>query len=127
MKKLLLVSTVIEVGAGLLLLLFPTQMALLLLGLQLLTPVEEIYGRLAGALLIALGVACRVACDEAHSRHEHGLVVVMLLYNILIVVAFVYAALALGASAIGLWPAVVLHTAMAAWCVASLRTPEPAH
>jgi hypothetical protein len=121
------VSTVIEVGAGLLLLLFPAQMALFLLGLQLLTPVETLYGRLAGALLIALGVACRVACEEAHSRHEHGLVVVMLLYNILIAAVFVYAALTLGASAIGLWPAVMLHTAMAVWCVASLRTPAHAH
>lgn len=127
MKKLLLVSALIDLVAGLLLLLFPAQVAMLLLGLRLLTPVDQIYLRLVGALLIVLGVACRAACDEAYSRHEHGLVVVMLLYNILIATAFVYASLALGASAIGLWPAVILHAAMAVWCMASLRTPEHAH
>jgi hypothetical protein len=48
MKSLLIVTALIEVAAGLVLLLLPLQTALLLLGSPLGTPTALVMGRLAG-------------------------------------------------------------------------------
>jgi hypothetical protein len=46
----------------------------------------------------------------------------MLVYNFVVAALLGYAGLALGFTGIGLWPAAVAHTALAVWCVASLRS-----
>ena len=82
MKKLLIVTAVIEVGAGVALLCFPSAAVALLLGSSLDTSAAMALGRLAGAALLALGVACWLAHYDAQSRAARGLVSAMVLYNL---------------------------------------------
>ena len=121
MKRLLIVTAVIELGVGVALLCLPSATVTLLLSSGLDTPAAVALGRLAGAALFALGVACWLAQYDARSCAARGLVSAMVLYNLGAVVI-------LGAAGIrsqqpvggALWPAVVLHAVMAIWCVTCL-------
>ena len=42
----------------------------------------------------------------------------MSFYNVAVVAVFIYAGIGMGLFGIGLWPAVLLHTAMPVWCIA---------
>jgi len=117
MKILLAVTAIIEVGAGLALGCCPSAAVALLLGSPLDTPAAVTIGRLAGAALLALGIACWLGRDDAQSRAARGLVAAMVVYNLGAVVLFTFAGVGLGLRGVLLWPAVVLHTMMAVWCV----------
>jgi hypothetical protein len=117
MKTLHTVTAVIEAGAGLALGCCPSAVVALLLGSGLDTPAAVILGRLAGAALLALGVACWLARDDAQGRAARGLVAALLLYNFAAVALFTFAGIGLGLHGVALWPAVVLHAAMTVWCV----------
>jgi hypothetical protein len=120
MKLLLLVTAVIELGAGVALLCIPAAAAALLLGAPLDTPVAVTLGRVAGTALFALGVASWLAQYDAQSCAARGLVGAIVLYNFGAVVVLGVAGIQLRPVGIALWPAVALHAAMTAWCVACL-------
>ena len=117
MKTLYAVSAVIELGAGLALLVFPSAMVNLLLGSPLDALAAIALGRLTGAALLALGVACWLARGDTLGCAARGLVVAMLVYNIGAVVVLGVAGVQLPTTGIALWPAVILHAMMAIWCV----------
>jgi hypothetical protein len=121
MKRLLRLTAIIETATGLGLVAVPSVIIRLLLGSELGTSAAVMLARVAGAALLALGVACWLARDDTQSRAARGLVVAMLMYNIAATAILAFAGIGLGLHGIALWPAVVLHAAMAVWCVACLR------
>jgi hypothetical protein len=114
-------TALIEAGAGLLLVLFPSMPLVLLLGVSQVSAEASVIARVAGAALLALGVACWLARKDSVSRAASGLIVAMLLYNISVGAILVFAAIVDGLHGIALWPGVALHVAMAIWCLACLR------
>ncbi len=111
----------IELGAGIALAFLPGTAAELLLGSSVGTSVGMMVGRVAGAALLALGVACWGARRDKESRAARGLTAGMLLYNVAVVALLVWAGLGQGLIGLAIWPAVLLHTAMAGWCGAYLK------
>jgi hypothetical protein len=109
-------------GAGLAFVVLPSIAIVLLLGSSLETSAAVTIGRLAGAALLALGVACWLARFDSQSRAATGLVAAMLVYNLAAVVLLAWAGIGSGLIGVALWPAVVLHATMAVWCAASLRS-----
>ena len=119
MKNVLTVTALIEVGAGLLLVAFPSPAATLLVGSSLDTPAGFTIVRIAGAALVAIGVICWLARHDGQSRAARRLVGTLLFYNAAILTVLVYAAFGLELSSNGLWPSALVHAAMTVWCMKS--------
>ena len=98
----------------------PSLVGRLLFGAEL-SGVTAVVGRVAGIALFALGIACWLARTDTPSRAAKGLVAAMLFYNFAVAAVLAFAGVGLGLRGMLLWPAVVLHAAMAVWCVACLR------
>jgi len=121
MKSLLIVTAAAETATGLALLGLPLLVVSLMLGGSLDTPAALVVARVGGAALLSIGVACWLARNDLQSRAATELIAALLLYNLAAVAVLVYAGIGLSLSGIGLWPVVLLHAALAAWCIACLR------
>lgn len=115
-------TALIEAGLGLALLVSPALTVSILIGAPFDTPADSIVGRVAGAALFALGLACWLAQNDQHARAAKGLIVSLLLYNVAAAIVLVYAGLGLRLVGTGLWPAAVFHVVMAIWCITNLRS-----
>jgi hypothetical protein len=128
---LLMASGLIEVGAGLGLALAPGVLMTLFFGGGGETTTGLTVARLAGAALLALGTACWLARHNEGSQAARAIIVAMLVYNTAAVAVLASAAIVLELQGPGLWPVVLLHGALAVWCIARLwafqplRTPDP--
>ena len=120
MKPLLLVTAVLEAGIGISLLAVPSAVAQMLLGVPLDEPAALTVARVAGAALLALGVVCWFASFDAQSCAARGVISAMTLYNLGAAIILGAAGIQSERAGIGLWPAVILHAAMTAWCVMNL-------
>jgi hypothetical protein len=118
--SLLIVTAVGEVGTGLLLLVFPSVLLALLLGVDQASPEVTSVARITGAALLALGVACWLGRADQHSPAQLGLLTGVLTYDVAAAGILAYTGLYLRLVGIALWPAVVLHSALAVWCVVCL-------
>ena len=107
-KLLLIVTALVEVGTGVALVITPSRVVELLVGEGLSSPQSLVLGRVTGAALISIGVACWLASKGESSGHQ-GLVGGMLIYNLAVPVLLIRAAIAFGMRGIALWPASVLH------------------
>ena len=121
MKLLLIFTAIVEGGAGLALLVIPTVAISMLLGVPLDTPVGLAAGRIAGAALIALAIACWRVRNGERRGTALGVIEAMLFYNFAAAMVLVYAGIRLKLSSAFLWPAILLHLALGAWCLLTLR------
>jgi hypothetical protein len=122
-KNLLIVTALVEAATGLMLLVSPPLVVVFLLGASLDAPAALVVARIAGAALLSLGCACWLARNDGPNRAVPGLVAAILLYNSVAVAVLANAAGG-GARLVGVltWPAVVMHAALAVWCIACLRS-----
>jgi hypothetical protein len=114
--RLLIVTAIIETGAGIGLLVVPKFVLALLLGIS--AAAETVFvGRVAGAALLAIGVACWLSRGEKQS----GLLTGILAYDVVAAGLLAHAGSVLGMNGVLLWLAVAVHAALAVWCVACLK------
>jgi hypothetical protein len=124
--NLLIVTALLELGTGLLLLLVPALPLALLLNVTERASETLIVARVAGAALLAIGVTCWLARRDGPNPAQHGVLAGVLLYDVAAAGLLAYAGLFLNLAGIALWPAVVLHTMLAVWCVFCFRHQLPA-
>lgn len=120
MKLLLTISAVIEGAAGAALLVLPTVAVSMLLGATLDTPAGLVAGRIAGAALLALAIACWQVRNGERGSPSTGVIGAMLFYNFAAALVFVYAGIRLELRSALLWPAIVLHFGLGSWCLLNL-------
>jgi hypothetical protein len=119
MKKLLTVTAVVEIGAGVALLGVPSVTASLLFGAALETSAAVSLARVGGAAILALSIVCWLTRD-AQGLAARGLITAMVFYNLAVGGVLAFASFDDGLHGMLLWPAVAFHLAMGAWCVATL-------
>jgi hypothetical protein len=116
----LIVTAFGEGGTGLLLLASPSVPQALLLGVDQISPEASFFARIAGAALLFLGAACWSGRSDQHGSAQRGLLTSVLIYDVAAAVILVYTGLFANLVGIALWPAVVLHAALAIWCIVCL-------
>ncbi|MGA7291775.1 MAG: hypothetical protein WBW53_07775 [Terriglobales bacterium] len=121
MKTLLITKSAVEVLAGLALLLVPSTVVTLALGVPLDRSGVIAIARCVGAILLAVGIACWMARDHSESRTAIGLIAALLVYDVSVVALLLLARLAEHLSGIALWPVVFLHSGLAAWSLFCLK------
>ena len=124
MKRLFTFTALIEIATGVALLASPGLVVLALLGSTPDAPAALVVARLTGAALLSMGVACWVMRNEGNSRAGRGLVTALLVYNAAAVIVVAEARFGSGLRGPGLWPVVLVHTAMAGWCLSALQGDE---
>lgn len=122
MKTLLTITTFFEAATGLALLAIPTVTVSLLLGASLTEPSGIFLGRVGGAALISLAIACWLSRSDSQSSIV--MTKTMVLYNVGAALLLAYAGLVEHFTGLGLWPAVLLHAGLLVWCVQSLRNKQ---
>jgi len=119
-KLLLTITALVEAAGGVALLAVPALSATILLGAPLDTQIGLTVGRVAGAALVTLGIACWRARGDDSCRAATGIVAAMLFYNTAVAAILAWAGLSEGLVGLLLWPAVILHAVLAGWCLACL-------
>src|ERR1700757_3476623 len=112
---LLIVTAFCEAGIGFLLLVLPSVPLALLLGIEGAAPETLFVARLTGAALLAIGIACWLARSDHSRPAQLGLLAAVLTYDVAAAALLAYAGLVLRMVGLVLWPAVVVHAALAFW------------
>jgi hypothetical protein len=123
-RHLLILTALGEGGTGIVLLVLPSIPLALLLGVDQSSAETLFFARIAGAALLALGIACWGGRSDKQGAAHYGLLSAVLAYDVAAAVILAYTGLFLGLVGIALWLAVVLHAALAVWCAGCLRKSE---
>lgn len=119
-RRLFITTAVGEGVTGALLLLIPSVVLRLLFGMESAGDETTIVARLAGAALLTIGLMCWANRSEQGSSRD-GLLLAILIYDIAAGAILIYAGVALRRVGLALWPAVILHAALAVWCIMCRR------
>jgi hypothetical protein len=122
-KLFLSVTAFVEIPTGLCLLIVPALLLAVLPGLDHAPADTLVVGRLAGAALLATGVASWMARTDTRTPAQLGLLTGILIYNVAASVLLTFAGIVLKMIGILLWPAVAVHAILAVWCFVCLQ-PE---
>ncbi|WP_310387944.1 hypothetical protein [Roseateles sp.] len=121
-RTLLKVIAAVELLTGLGLLLAPSLVAELLLGLPLGPGAPLVVGRVAGLALVAIGLICGLENMRDCGASPTGLLVGLLAYNGAVPLLLIHSCVTNGTSGIGLWPTVALHLAFTFFIATCLRS-----
>jgi hypothetical protein len=120
-KLLLLMTAFVEAATGLCLLFLPAVLFAVLLGLEHASVDAILVGRIAGAALLAIGIASWTARTDTFTPAQLGLLTGILVYDAAASMLLAYAGAVLKMTGVLLWPAVALHAILAVWCLSCLR------
>ena len=121
LRRLLVATALLEIGSGLLTLFLPDVAVRWLFGVADSSPQTLATGRLYGAALLAIGVACWCARNAQIEAGARAVLCGMLMYNVGASCVLPFVAALQGLTGILLWPAAVLHAGLTLWCVRILR------
>jgi hypothetical protein len=113
LKNLLRISSVAEATTGFAAIIIPSIVIQLLFGVEV-SGVALTISRLAGIALLSLGIACWPG------EHFMQAFRAMSLYNLLVAIFFIYIGLSSSFVGILLWPAGILHLALAVLLIGGL-------
>jgi len=116
-SALLIVTSLAELATGACLLILPSLVLHLLFGIQDAATEANLLARFAGAALVAFGIAVWPA---QRRNTASGALPAALAYDLTAAALLAYAALSLNMTGIALWPGVMFHCGLAAWCIAAL-------
>jgi hypothetical protein len=119
-KYFLIVTALAEGATGLFLLIRPSVPLLWLLGVDQAPRELIVAAHIAGAALLAIGVASWFGRSELPGQALRGLITGILIYDVAAAWILAQAGLSLGLVGVALWPAVVLHVALAGWSMACI-------
>src|SRR5260370_41815354 len=115
-RKLLLLITALGEGAvGICFLFLPIIPLHILLGLEHATVDALLVGRIAGAALLAIGIASWMARTDTLTPAQLGLLTGILIYDAAASMLLAYAGAVLKMIGVLLSPAVALHAVLAVW------------
>ena len=109
-----------EAVTGLFLLALPANVLGFLLGVKESGHEALLLSRTLGSALLAIGVACWLARRDPGGLAQRGILAGVLIYDVTAAALIAYSGLVLNMTGLFLWPAVVLHTTLAVWCVCCL-------
>lgn len=119
---LLTVTTIVESGFGIALLLTPAWVARVLAGIEHASPELSVVMRVAGGIVLTIAAWCalgRLSEGGKPRTRPLDLVPGLVVYNGC-AVAVIGDALVRGVRAPLLWPALAVHSALLLWCIACL-------
>jgi hypothetical protein len=123
-KMFLLTMASVETATGVCVLFWPAGLFALFLGLERASIEATFVGRIAGAALLALGVASWIAKDDTLTTAQRGLMTGLLIYNVAASALLAYAGAVLELVGVLLWPTVALHAVLAVWSASCLRPSD---
>jgi hypothetical protein len=120
LKSLLIITAVFEVLTGTALLASPSRAGWSLTRRAIDSAAGIIIARLAGAALLAIGVACWLAREHGQTLAGQALVSGLLVYNLAAAAVLGFAGISSAGNGAAIWPGTAAHAGLAVFCIVAL-------